>query len=137
LAPTAEFESLALDLSVRHRDAFALIRAVSKGSLLSLHAAAIRLVEVGLLTQSQLAAWVRTIQPAKEKEEEKVDDAFGAPHAKRVGEIGYLPTYVAKLAFEQKLVDQMDIKNGIFFAETLQDAGLALASRRMVAALKG
>lgn len=115
-----------------------LIVAASRGSLLSLHAAAIRLAEGGYISQAQLGAWVRgrgqLSTSEKEEESEAAGEARGAPHAKRVGELGYISTYLAKLAVEERIIDAVDVSAGMHLSETLQQRAFTLAARRIEAA---
>jgi hypothetical protein len=68
------------------------------------------------------------------KNEERAPEADsqtgGAVHAKQLGEIGYLPSYLAKLAVERKFIDRADVQSGIGLAASLQDRAFALAARR-------
>ncbi|WP_249135129.1 ImmA/IrrE family metallo-endopeptidase [Bradyrhizobium sp. AUGA SZCCT0222] len=138
LAPTEAFSELAQSQPRSERgDVFRLIASVSRQSLLSLHATAIRLVETGYLTQAQLKTWEaqrRTLSPKDMKSEERdlEDDnqTGGAVHAKQLGEIGYLPSYLAKLAVEKKFIDRVDVQAGIGLAMSLQDRAFDLAARR-------
>jgi hypothetical protein len=57
------------------------------------------------------------------------------PQAKRIGELGYFPTYVANLALQKKLVDSVDIQSGMVLSETLQERAFNLAVRRMTSAI--
>lgn len=142
LAPESAFSELAGQQGREHRnDVFRLIGAVSHRSLLSMHATAIRLVETGHLAQAQLKAWEaqrRTTPPKdlknEEREEETDAQQGGAVHAKRLGEIGYLPTYLAKIAVERKLIDHTDVQLGLGLATSLQEKAFSLAARRFEAA---
>ncbi|KIZ41431.1 hypothetical protein OO17_15105 [Rhodopseudomonas palustris] len=140
LAPMSTFQRYVEQLgrSVRS-DAFELIRLVSQNLLLSQHATAIRLVEANYLSQSFLRTWEskRSKTPTLEKDDE-TDAAvgkFGAVHAKRIGELGYLPTYLAKIAIDEKIVDSLDVQSGMKLSESLQESAFALASRRFLAAV--
>jgi Zn-dependent peptidase ImmA (M78 family)/transcriptional regulator with XRE-family HTH domain len=140
LAPMAAFRSTVEQQSQTVRsDPFDLIRTVSKRLLLSQHATAIRLVEGDYLSQTLLRAWetARSRSPSAEKEEEAdaAGDMFGAVHAKRIGELGYLPTYLAKLAVDQKMIDRLDVHSGLGLSESLQESAFSLASRRVTAAV--
>lgn len=135
LAPMAAFQALVerQPRSVRS-DPTALIRQVSDSSWLSLHATAIRLVEAGYLTQAQLQAWEKTVRrnPAAEKQDEAeaAGDGQGAPHAKRIGELGYLPTLLANRAIEARMIDSIDVQAGMGLSESLQAKAFVLAERR-------
>lgn len=135
LAPVQEFESLAREIVRSHsNDLFGAVRAVSSKSLLSMHATAIRLAEVALISQRQLSSWIAAAArtPRAEKDEEREGGTeFGQPHAKRIGELGYLPTFVAAEAIKAKLVDSLDVQAGMFLSESLQTKAFDLASRRM------
>lgn len=141
LAPEKAFTELASDRARidGRNDAFRLISAVSGRSLLSMHATAIRLAETGFLTQAQLKAWELVRQGAARrdlKNEEREDDeqGGGAVHAKLIGEVGYLPTYLAGLALRQKLIDKVDVQTGIGLTASIQEKAFALAARRFEAA---
>jgi Zn-dependent peptidase ImmA (M78 family) len=142
LAPEKAFTELAGNQARADRnDVYRLIAAVSRGSLLSMHATAIRLVETGYLSQAQLKAWEaqrRALAPKELKNEEKDLEADspqgGAVHAKQLGEIGYFPTYVAKIAVERKIIDGADVQAGIGLAASLQEKAFSLAVRRFEAA---
>lgn len=139
LAPMVAFAPL-VERQPRHirSDPAALIRQVSDASLLSLHATAIRLVEGGYLTQEQLQAWEKLVRknPGAEKQEEAeaAGEAQGAVHAKRIGELGYLPTTLARRGIEAGMIDSLDVQAGLGLSEGLQAKAFALAERRMQAA---
>lgn len=139
LAPMASFQAMVerQPRSIR-TDPAALIRQVSDASLLSLHATAIRLVEGDYLSQAQLHAWEQIVRrhPYSEKQEEAeaAGEGKGAVHAKRVGELGYLPTVLAKWAVEARMVDSLDVEAGMGLSEGLQPKAFALAERRFKAA---
>lgn len=138
LAPVEAFSRVAEGISRTNRsDVFRFIASVSRQSLLSLHASAIRLVETGYITQAQLKAWEaqrRALTPKEMKSEERDSDvesqSGGAVHAKQLGEIGYLPSYVAKIAVNKKVIDRVDVQVGIGLAMSLQDRAFDLAARR-------
>ena len=141
LAPMETFKATVERLSRTNRtDPSTLISHASSSSLLSKHAAAIRLVETGYLTQKDFRAW-RSIfvgKPMAEKEEEKeaVPTAGGGnPHAKRIGELGYLPVMLAKRAVKDHLVDAIDVVDGLGLSTTLQERAFSLAARRFEVAL--
>jgi Zn-dependent peptidase ImmA (M78 family) len=141
LAPIKSFSQLVEQQEKgTHAEPARLIRQVSSASLLSLHATAIRLVEAGYLTQLQLRTWekVRRKAPREEKDEEtEAASASGGgnPHAKRISELGYLPTYLAKLAIDKKIIDSVDVQAGLSLSEGLQTRAFDLAARRMEVAL--
>lgn len=121
-------------------DVFEFVDVVAQQSLLSKHATAIRLRETGYLSDEQLRRWTiarvaMTRKQLKDEESDASGETFGAPHAKRVGEVGYLPTYAAKLAVDQKLIDFADVISGISISRGLQERAFALAARRMEVAV--
>jgi Zn-dependent peptidase ImmA (M78 family) len=132
LAPTDPFVALVRSLRTRMNDPSGLIRIVSKNSLLSNHAAAIRLTETEFLSQAELREWERVTARNRraEKDEENVGENFGNPHAKRVSEVGYLPSFLAKKAIDKKIVDQIDVQEGLSLSISVQPKALALAERR-------
>jgi Zn-dependent peptidase ImmA (M78 family)/transcriptional regulator with XRE-family HTH domain len=142
LAPTADFSALAeKQPSGIRKDIFRYIEAVSRSSLLSMHATAIRLIETGHISQGQLKIWEihrKSLLPKQLKQEEKDEESEtqsgGAVHAKQLGEVGYLPSYVAKLAFDKKFVDSADVQSGIGLAISLQEKAFDLVARRFEAA---
>jgi Zn-dependent peptidase ImmA (M78 family) len=144
LAPAADFSALAeKQPSAIRKDIFRYIDAVSRSSLLSMHATAIRLIETGHISQGQLKIWEthrKTLLPKQLKQEEKDEESEtqsgGAVHAKQLGEIGYLPSYVAKLAFDKKFVDSADVQSGIGLAISLQEKAFDLVARRFEAAAR-
>jgi Zn-dependent peptidase ImmA (M78 family) len=132
LAPMDAFAALVASLRTRVNDPSGLIRNVSKRSFLSNHAAAIRLTEAGFLSQAELREWERVTARNRraEKDEEKEGESFGNPHAKRVSEVGYLPSFLAKKAIDQKIVDRIDVQEGLSLSISVQPKALALAERR-------
>ncbi|WP_181161203.1 helix-turn-helix domain-containing protein [Labrys okinawensis] len=141
LAPIENFTRTveSLPAGVR-RDAASLIEATSRATLLSKHAAAIRLVETEYLVQQQLVTWRRifTRNPKEEKEEEKLVSpraGGGAPHAKRLSEIGQLPVYLACKAMEAKFIDSYDVEVGLGLSANLQEKAFSLVTKRFKAAL--
>jgi Zn-dependent peptidase ImmA (M78 family)/transcriptional regulator with XRE-family HTH domain len=133
LAPTEAFNDLIerkITAGIRS-DVFALVAAASSISLLSKHAAAIRLVECGYLTQAQLVAWENVFsRNAREEKDNEESAEFGQVHAKRLSEIGYLPTYLALQAFNVGAIDSIDVRDAISLPESLQDRAFALVERR-------
>jgi hypothetical protein len=67
----------------------------------------------------------------KQEESDASGETFGQPHAKRIGELGYLATFAAKAAIDRKIIDQVDVVAGISLSRTLQEKAFSLASRRM------
>ncbi|MGO3927392.1 helix-turn-helix domain-containing protein [Rhodopseudomonas pseudopalustris] len=138
LAPEREFSELAgAQPKTVRADLFRFIATVSSQSLLSMHATAIRLLETNFISQAQLNTWEshRKTLPIKqlkdeEKDLESQDQKGGAVHAKILGEIGYLPVYVAKLAVDRKFIDSADVHAGFHLTESLQEKAFSLAARR-------
>jgi Zn-dependent peptidase ImmA (M78 family)/DNA-binding XRE family transcriptional regulator len=111
---------------------------ISAYSLLSKHATAIRLAEAGYISEQQLRDWegasaFRGSEKTEEAEETGTVN-FGWPHAKRLGELGYFPIFLAAEALERKIIDSIDVQVGIGLSESLQTSAFALARRRLVAA---
>lgn len=137
LAPLREFTAAAEDQPRTIRlDVFKFVDAVSVQSLLSKHATAIRLLETNFISRAQLATWDAARQkftPREFKDEdsdEPSDPHFAPPHAKRIGEVGYLPIYLAGKALEKKLIDSFDVQQGLSLSESLQEKAISLVTRR-------
>jgi Zn-dependent peptidase ImmA (M78 family)/transcriptional regulator with XRE-family HTH domain len=135
LAPMASFRPLVEQQSrTVLSNPTALVRAVAGQSLLSQHATAIRLVEGKYLSQEQLRAWeravIKTPNLEKQEEAEAAGEGHGVPHAKRIAEVGYLPTYLSKLAIERRLIDSLDVQAGLSLSEGLQESAFSLVARR-------
>ncbi|CAA2106910.1 hypothetical protein MBUL_03901 [Methylobacterium bullatum] len=141
LAPMDAFAATVENFSKQLRtDTTSFIAAASAQSLLSKHAAAIRLVEAGYITQKDFRDWrlMFTAKPSAEKDKEKETAPAaggGAPHAKRIGELGYLPVVLAKRAIDEKIIDAIDVVDGIGLSTTLQERAFSLATRRFEVAL--
>ena len=138
LAPMEAFRSLVeRQASSTRGDVFALVNAVSRNSLLSRHATAIRLLEGGYIRNNQLNTWIAAARqfPKAEKEEESEASGGGAVHAKRIGELGYLPVYLAAEAIRKNYIDSVDVQVGIRLSESLQERAFDLARRRVKVAL--
>ena len=140
LAPMDEFSRIVEALPRLTRANVArFIDATSSATLLSKHAAAIRLVEGNYISQNDLRMWRRlfTTNPRQEKDEERdaTLDSRGHPHAKRIGELGYLPVVLAKRAVDKRLIDSFDVVEGLGLSHTLQERAFALAARRFDLAL--
>ncbi len=141
LEPMDQFKRIVEGISPSQRaETGNFVDQASAHSLLSKHATALRLIEGGYLSRAQYVAWRRLFRrnPKAEKEEEKEsEDAgpMGAPHAKRIGEIGYLPIVLSRRAIDQKLVDGYDVASGIGLSPTLQQRAFTLATRRFEVAL--
>jgi Zn-dependent peptidase ImmA (M78 family)/transcriptional regulator with XRE-family HTH domain len=115
------------------------VAVISSSSLLSRHATAIRLHEAGYISQRELNDWEErwSFKPNTEKVDEAAEGQsaqFAPPHAKRIGELGYLPVFLAAEAVERKIVDALDVQEGIELAESLQSQAFSLARRRINAA---
>lgn len=141
LAPMETFSRLveAFPKTVR-RDTKGFIELASARTLLSKHAAGIRLLEGDYITQAEFHAWRRVFvaAPRREKEEEQEEagnSAGGVPHAKRISELGYLPVALAKRAMDAKYIDALDIVQCIGLSLKVQERAFSLANRRLEAAL--
>jgi Zn-dependent peptidase ImmA (M78 family) len=138
IAPLKQFSELAEGVSPSNRrDVFQYVAIVSQQLLLSKHATAIRLFQTGYITSADMdrfeAAWRQ--YPTKEKEEDDYDStAGGAPHAKRLSELGYLPVYLAAEAVDRGVIDSLDVQAAIGLSEVLQARAFDLAKRRIEAA---
>lgn len=140
IAPASKFARLveALPANVR-RNPESLIAATSKISLLSGLASAVRLRETDFLSSKQVSNYFasRNIYSRKEKDDERDPGkpVFAPPHATALGKIGYLSAYVADKALTRKLVDSIDIHNGLSLSGDLQGGALSLAKRRFEVSL--
>ena len=140
LAPKSEFSAVveATPRAVR-ADVFRFVDFISQQSMLSKHATAIRLKEMDYIDQREINGWlaVRSKLSAKElksEDDEEIESGFGQVHAKLVGEIGYLPTYLSGIALKEKIISSVDIVNSISLSHSVQERAIALATRRMEAA---
>ncbi|QYO77193.1 helix-turn-helix domain-containing protein [Devosia salina] len=132
LAPKDQFIDLVEHLPKdRFQSTDRLIKAVSNRALLSMHATGIRLVETGYLSQSALNSWLANVfkNPRVEKDDEP-EVAGGHVHAKRLGELGYLPTFLSAAAIKARIIDRHDVVVGLGLADSIQDAAFDLAQRR-------
>lgn len=132
LAPEKQFTALVESLPKDYfQSVDRLIKSVSRRALLSMHATGIRLVETGYITSKDLSTWLASIfkNPRVEKEEEP-EVAGGHVHAKRLGELGYLPTYLSAVAIQKGIIDSHDVIVGLGLTESIQDAAFDLAQRR-------
>jgi hypothetical protein len=107
------------------------IDAAASYTLLSKHAAAIRLLEGDYITRQQYGGWrhMFTANPRIEKEEKKEaseGDAEGVPHARRISALGHLPIVLAKRAIDAGLIDSYDVVEGIGLSLTLQERAYSL-----------
>lgn len=136
LAPIESFTKTVDEISkVERSDITSFINAAASRSLLSKHAAAIRLVECEYISNKDFKSWrsIFTNTPKAEKDEEKEANppaAAGVPHAKRIGELGYLPIVLAKKAIDEKMIDSFDVADGIGLSLKLQEKAFDLALRR-------
>jgi Zn-dependent peptidase ImmA (M78 family)/transcriptional regulator with XRE-family HTH domain len=132
LAPMEDFARIVEGLPRATRsDVGRFIDAASSRTLLSKHAAAIRLIEGEYISQRDFRAWraIFASNPRAEKDEEKEASsaAGGAPHAKRLSEIGNLAVFLAK--------DSFDVADSLSLSRPLQERAYALAAKRFEIAL--
>lgn len=118
-------------------DVFKFVDLASRRSLLSKHATAIRLVETGYINRQQLSQWLATREKLSGKqiknedaEDDDPENTFGQVHAKLIGEIGYLPTYLAGVALERQLITNVDVVTSISLSQSIQEKAISLATRR-------
>lgn len=136
LAPMDSFARIVEGFGKAERsDITRFVNAASSRSLLSRHAAAIRLVEGDYISRKDFQAWrsIFTSKPTAEKDEEKEAaplGPLGAPHAKRISELGYLPIVLAKRAIVEKMIDALDVADGIGLSPKLQERAFKLATKR-------
>lgn len=140
LAPMDQFARIVEALPQQSRsDIFRFVDTVASRTLLSKHAAAIRLVEGDYISQRDMQIWRRrfTAKPREEKDEEREASSSGGgvPYAKRVSELGHLPVVLAKRAVDQGMIDAFDVAEGIGLSRTLQEEAFSLAARRFDVAL--
>ncbi|RAI57600.1 hypothetical protein DOO78_18610 [Roseicella frigidaeris] len=141
LAPRNTFSQVAEGFSRDMRaDTRAFISATSARTLLSRHAAGIRLVELGYISRREYLAWREDFlaNPGNEKEiERKVfgNSNVAAVHAKRLNEIGYLSVFLSKSAIDKNIIDAHDVVEGIGLSIGLQQKAFSLAARRIEAAI--
>lgn len=140
LAPMEQFSAMVEGLPKASRsDTARLVEEISARTLLSKHAAAIRLVEGHYISQPQLSNWSKLFvsRPRQEKDDEREASAGGGgqPHAKRIGELGHLPVFLAKKAVEAGILDAFDVQEELGLSRTLQERAFSLASRRFDLAL--
>ncbi|WLB50774.1 helix-turn-helix domain-containing protein [Bradyrhizobium japonicum] len=143
IAPSEEFAKTIESFARTTRgDVFKLVNLASKHSLLSKHAAAIRLKETDYIGQKELNQWLslRAKLTGKEiknedAEEDEIGNDFGQVHAKLVGEIGYLPTYAAGIALDEKLISSVDVVTSISLSQSIQERAISLATRRFEVAI--
>lgn len=141
LAPMADFAALIEGLPRHVRsDSIELINTASAATLLSKHAAAIRLVEADYISKTDFRSWRRLFRGNRrqEKDEERESEVSsgGVPHAKRLTELGHLPVVLAKRAVDEKIVDAFDVADGLGLSRTLQERAFALAVRRFEVAVR-
>lgn len=140
LAPEAEFAELVAGLGRTIRaDVDLLIDIASRDSLLSKQATATRLLELNLLQKSDYSNWfAKNRQWYRKDKRDEVDNAPIIPnihHAKSIGEIGYLPVYLADLAVSRKIIDAFDVEVALGISRKLQSKAFALARRRIEAVI--
>jgi Zn-dependent peptidase ImmA (M78 family)/DNA-binding XRE family transcriptional regulator len=136
LAPMDEFRPVADAVRSRSKDVKNLVNIVSRQTLLSRYATAIRLSEAKFINREQLKDWIRQSKhrPRAEKDDESEENGEqrgGVPHAKRTSELGYLPVYLAYQGVEKKLIDSFDVEEAIGLSRSLQPKAFELAARRM------
>jgi Zn-dependent peptidase ImmA (M78 family) len=142
LAPMSSFTQVVERLTKSQRsDVATFVAATASNTLLSKHAAAIRLVEADYIKQAELQSWrkIFSANPRSEKDEEKEQEpesAGGQPHAKRLGELGHLPVYLAKQAVDQQIIDSFDVADSLGLSRSLQTKAFSLAERRFEIALR-
>lgn len=139
LAPEPEISRIVNTMPKYQRaDTAQFVNFVSSRTLLSKHATAIRLTETDYISNLEFRDWRRifSVNIKAEKEEEKDENPsnFGAPHAKRISELGYLSVYLAKIAEDRKYIDSYDVADGLGLSPQLQDRAYTLATKRFVAA---
>lgn len=141
LAPMAQFTKIVEGLPKGVRsETFDFIDATASSTLLSKHAAAIRLVESGYLSQSQLSSWRKVFNKnfRQEKDEEKDNSPEikgDVSFAKRLGELGHLPVYLAKQAIDARFIDAFDVSDNLGLSRKTQSKAFDLAARRFEIAL--
>lgn len=122
-------------------DATRLINFVSRNTLLSRQASALRLRELDVLSRASVTeffAYVSRLKRDIEPENEpKSQGAMGAAAAagKKLGEVGVYGAYVASVALRQRLVDVVDVERGLGISETLQPRVLSMAEKRFEASV--
>ena len=121
------------------RDVNYLVNSVADKSMLSRYATAIRLREGGFLNQPQLSEWISLNvghkKTEREEDEERPPILADVSHAKRLTEVGYLPTFLAKKAIKKGIIDALDVERGLDISEATQERIFSLSERRVEAAL--
>ncbi|MFI8667015.1 helix-turn-helix domain-containing protein [Qipengyuania sp. NPDC077410] len=140
LAPENVFGEFVVGLGRTIRsDPSAMIENASRGSLLSRQATAMRLKELGYLKKTDYSEWFRSNKRwYKEDKKIETDSAVVIPnihHAKQIGEVGYLPVYLAGLAVSRKIIDSFDVESALGISRAFQTKAFALARRRVEAML--
>lgn len=140
LAPKEQFSAQAESLPRSTRDdIISYVRQVSSSSLLSHQATAIRLYELGYISDAQHGSWQAFWRehPRREKEEEKEGQSSGGPgaFAKQLGELGCLTVYLAGEAVRKEYVGSLDIQRGLGLSESVQAKAFDLAKRRFEVAI--
>lgn len=140
IAPEPQFASIVEDFS---RSVFAdtslLVRRTAQSTLLSYHASALRLRELGYISSTQYSSWIthnrNWFKRDKQREKESQKPIPNVHHAKAIGEIGYLPIYLSRLAIDRKIIDAFDVEDGIGLSRKTQDKAFELVTRRFRAAV--
>lgn len=116
-------------------DADRLINLIAKDTMLSRQASAIRLQELGYITKRQSSTFFqklgglrRVVEPSAAKTKTPMGSAAAIGRA--LSEVGLYASYVAKLAYDRKLVDNIDIERGLGLSPTIQGRVLDLAAKR-------
>jgi Zn-dependent peptidase ImmA (M78 family) len=141
LAPTQAVENLVRQYSSSTLADYArLISAVSRDTLLSRQAAALRLNSLGHISKKQTSEFFAVFSKTRREissptAPEKVIMGRSVVIGKRLSEVGVFPAYVASVAIEKKIVDFVDIERGLGVGQSIQSDLLALARRRFEASL--
>lgn len=141
LAPTDEIQRLVAQYRPStFSDPILLINAVSRDSLLSRQAAALRLNDLDYITKKDtnafFAMFARSRRETPTKTESKTEvKGRNVVVGKRLSEVGVFPAFVASLAIENGLVDFVDVERGLGVSESIQADVLSLARRRLEASL--
>ena len=121
------------------RDTVRLVNFLSRQSLLSRQASALRLEELGVITKRAASiffahlAGLKRIVEAEPEPQEKKPMGVGAAIGKKLSEVGVYAAYIAAVALKKRIVDVVDIERGLGISETIQGRVLDLAARRFEA----
>ena len=121
------------------RDTMRFVNFISRETLLSRQASALRLEELGIITQraaGAIFAHLRNLKRVAEVDAEpKLNKSMGlvAAVGKKLSEVGVYSAYIASLALRRGMVDVVDVERGLGISEALQAKVLDLASRRFEA----